>query len=248
MRASPIPRPVKVLIIDDHPIFAEVLATVIAQIDGFEPAAVALNGAAALAKLESTPYNLVLLDLVLPGLSGIELLMAISQRHPDVRVVVCSGLSTTESIETCFRLGAYTFVPKSGDVADVIAAIRGAADGKTVFDSQVADVMRNLTLVSRRKKPLASADLEILRRLAGGVPTKVIARECNISMSAVYKAHQRILSRLDITSDHGLAAAAARFGLIEDKTFAFAGENPSPAESTTRPVIQPTATETSVPN
>ena len=201
MPAIPISRPVKVLIVDDHPVFAEVLASILAPLEGFAAPATALNGQRALAELASGSFNLVLLDLMLPGMSGIELLTAINRQYPDIRVVICSGLTTSEAVETSFRLGAYSYVPKTGEVTDVVAAIRGAADGKTVFDGQVAEIIRQSTIANRQKKSLSTNDLEVLRRLAQGVATKVIARECNLSESAVYKAHKRIAARLDITSE-----------------------------------------------
>ncbi len=238
MPAIPISRPVKVLIVDDHPVFAEVLATILAPIEGFAAPATALNGKRALAELASGSFNLVLLDLMLPGMSGIELLTTINRQYPEIRVVICSGLTTSEAIETSFRLGAYSYVSKTGDVADVVAAIRGAADGKTVFDGQVADIIRQAAIANRQKKTLSPIDLEVLRRLAHGVATKVIADECNLSESAVYKAQKRIASRLDITSDKGLVAAAARFGLTDNVANPNLSPSPSPAATASSAKIE----------
>jgi DNA-binding NarL/FixJ family response regulator len=210
---TPLPRPIRVFIVDDHPIFTNVISDIIAGLEGFLVVGAATSGRATVELLPGMKIDIMLVDLRLPDLGGLELIHIIRETHPHVRVLVCSGLETPESIAMSFRSGAYTYVQKSGRVEDLIAALQGVADGRTILREEVASALRKSVTSSRSLKALSAVDFVILRRLADNVAPKDVALETGLSLSAIYKARSRIFQRCGLTNKHDMHAAAAKLGL-----------------------------------
>ncbi len=214
MPTSPLPQPVRVFIIDDHPMFANVVAEIIRALEGFEVVGVAMSGKAATEMLSDKIVDIMLVDLMLPDLGGLELIHRIRKTHSHARILVCSGLDTPESIEMAFRCGAYAFVKKSGRVEDLIATLKAVAAGKTLLDEEVATILRKAVASSRSLKSLTAVDLVILRRLAEGVDPKDVALETGVSLSGIYKSRSRIFQRCGLVDKKNLHGTAARLGLV----------------------------------
>lgn len=192
----------------------------IAGLAGFLVVGVATSGRTAVELLAGMTIDIMLVDLGLPDVGGLELIHHVRKTHPRVRILVCSGLSNPESIAMSFQAGAYTYVQKSGRVEDLLAALQGVADGRTILSAAVASALRKYVTSARFPKSLSAVDLAIFRRLADRVAPKDVAVEKGLSLSAVYKARSRIFQHCGLTSMHDIHGAAAKLGLVAPLSFA----------------------------
>lgn len=205
----------RVFLIDDHPLYSTVLTEILRDSGDFEMVGSATDGAAAITFLKEYPVDLVLVDLMLPGMSGIEVLETLRDLKLPVKAVVFSGLGTDESIAATFSLGACAYVEKSVEVKELLETLRAVARGEFPLNARTSDVLRGMVRQRTRAKPLASPDLMILKRLAGHASAKEIAEEMGLSLSGVYKARARLATRLGTDNWEGFAAAAANYGLVQ---------------------------------
>ncbi len=204
----------KVLLVDDHPIYSSALAEVLCAGGDFAVVGSAENGADALAFLCAHPVDLLLVDLMMPGMSGLEIIAAALEAMPDLKVVVFTGLATPESMQAAFGLGVCAFLVKSSPVPELLESIRAVVRGEFPLDPAVSEILRDLVRLHSKKKPLAADDLRILRLLAADRTPKEIADEMARSLSSVYKSRDRIAARLDAKSNRDLVPRAQALGLV----------------------------------
>ncbi len=186
----------RIFLVDDHPVFAQMLAEVLNQSGDFVVVGSAGDGRTALAMLAELEVDVLLLDLMLPVISGLEVLAQLRQKRSAVRTVVLSGVASDESIATAFVLGACAVVEKSAEVNELFDALRTVARGGFPMNSRVSGVLRTVVRQRTAGKELAQSDLLILRRLELHYTVKKIADELGLSASAVYKARTRIRHRM----------------------------------------------------
>jgi two-component system NarL family response regulator len=211
----PAPKPrSRVFIVDDHPILSDVLADMLNRTDDFTVVGVAKDGETALKKLEGVSVDILLSDLIMPGMAGLELLEALRATRYGLKVVMFSGVGTDNAIMEAYSQGVSAFVEKSTGVEELLSTLRAVAEGKFPLNSRMGGLMRDH--VRRRKvfKPLAAGDMLILRRLSNGQSLKEIAGELGISVSGVYKARARIKARLNIKGTAGFFHVAMSLGLV----------------------------------
>lgn len=212
---APAPKPrSRVFIVDDHPILSEVLADMLNRTDDFTVVGVATDGERALKQLEGLSVDILLLDLMLPGMGGLELLEAVRATRAQMKVVMCSGVGGDNAIMEAYSQGVSAYVEKSTGVDELFSTLRAVAAGKFPLNSRMGGLIR--AQVRRRKafKPLAAGDLLILRRLSNGQSLKEIAGELGISASGVYKARARIKARMNIKGAAGFFHVAMSLGLV----------------------------------
>ena len=209
------PTPTRVFLIDDHPLYSTVLTEIMREAGDFEMVGTATDGLAALAFIKAHPVDLLLVDLMLPGMSGIEILEAVRDLKLNVKSVVFSGLATDESIAAAFALGVCAYVEKSVDVNALLATLRAVMRGEFPLNAKTSEVLRGMVRQRTRAKPLTAVDLLILKRLASHSSAKEIADEMGLSLSGIYKARARIGARIGAANWEGFAAAAASYGLMQ---------------------------------
>ena len=224
-------RPIRVHVVDDHMIFTSVLADILNESEDFVAAGVSNDAESALERLRAEPVDVLLLDLQLPRMSGVELLQIVQREALAVRTVVCSGVTTDEAVEAAFVAGAFCFVEKTMGIEDLLATLRRVARGESPLSDRAAGVLRKVARRSATVKPLAEQDIAILRRLAAPMAPGQIARELGLSVWGVYKARRRIQARLGSKDDAAMLAMAAQMGL--------AGSGATTARSTSVPVPPP---------
>jgi two-component system invasion response regulator UvrY len=204
----------KVYIVDDHPLYCTVLAEILQEAGEFDVVGLARDGESAIAFLRENKVDILLLDIVLPGLSGMEILAAIQELKIATKTVAISGLKSDDAIALAFSFGAAAYIDKTTDAPDVIANLRAVVRGEFPCNAQANKVLRDMIIRRARFKALSSADLLILKGLAMNLSIKEIAQEAGVSISAVYKARARIAGRTGATNPLGFAKAAADYGLI----------------------------------
>jgi DNA-binding NarL/FixJ family response regulator len=165
--------------------------------------------------LETLQVDILLLDLMLPGISGLEVLERLRGSKCVTRTVVYSGIATDESIAAAFAEGVSAFIEKSSGAEELLTSLRAVVRGEFPMNSRMSSVLRSVVRQRTARKDLAPSDLLILRRLALRHTAKEIADELGMSASAVYKARMRIGSRLGLSGRAGFFSAAASLGLVQ---------------------------------
>jgi two-component system invasion response regulator UvrY len=213
---------VKILIVDDHPIVRaglRRLLTAAPQIDICEAA----SGREALRVLREQQPALVILDLNLPDIGGLEVLARLKAFSPDARVLVLSMHDDETHITRALRAGAAGYVTKNAPPEELLEAIGRIAEGHTYIEHEIAEglVFASIRAAPDPLKELSSRDLEILRRLAEGRTLSQIADTLGIGYKTAANNCSRLKARLGATSTVDLIRIAIRVGLIERDAASF---------------------------
>jgi DNA-binding NarL/FixJ family response regulator len=209
----------KVLIADDHLIFAQGLAALLSGIDGIEVVAVVKNGQEALNKLSTTEADIVISDLQMPVMSGVALMLQLRQHFPAVRVLALSMTEDVSLIREVFQAGAAGFAFKSIDKIELQNALRAIANGENYFTN---DVLRQLVAQPKsNQKDELQGDFSVLSEREIAV-LKLIAAECNsneiaerlfVSVNTVETHRKHLFKKLGVKNALGLIKFAFRNGL-----------------------------------
>jgi len=204
---------IKVVIVDDHQVVRQGLRYLLDQEDGIEVVAECADGESAIAAVRTLAPTVVLLDLFMPGTSGLDVLARIKHDRPATEVLMLTSSTADEHLLAAVRAGALAYLPKTAGVDQVVASVRAAAHGESVLDPQIAArLVREVRDTSPRRGPLdqlSPRETEVLRLLARGRSNREIARACAISEETV-KAHvSSILAKLHLAD----RTQAAIFGL-----------------------------------
>jgi DNA-binding NarL/FixJ family response regulator len=205
----------RVLIVEDHPIFRDGLAGLIATLPEMEIVATAGTAEEAMTELGHHPADVVLMDINLPGVSGIEATRQILNIAPAAGVLIVTMVDDDDSVLAALAAGARGYVLKEASAEEIIAAIRTVAAGGAVFGARIA-----FRLLAKspptRPEPVPAAgeqftarEREVLALLADGIPNKEIARSLNISLKTVQNHVSHILDKLQAT-DRTQAVLRAR--------------------------------------
>jgi two-component system invasion response regulator UvrY len=207
----------RLAIVDDHGIvragFREMLAEEIEISIVFE----ASSGEEALQQLRGCPCDVLLLDLSLPGQSGVDVLRAVRQRHPGIRVLMLSGFPEERYALAMIRHGADGYLSKECEREELIRAIRTVAVGRRYVSSRTAELLAgecagDIVLPSHAQ--LSERELEVFLQLARGASVSDIAASLNLSVKTISTYRSRLLEKLSLSSNAELAAYAIRNGLI----------------------------------
>lgn len=214
--------PIRVLLADDHDLFRAGLRALLSAIDGIEVVGEAGDGHEALRLVEEHSPNVVLMDLMMSGLNGLEATARISRGFPEVRVVVLSMNSAEEFVLPSIRAGARGYLLKNVRPAELEQAIRAAAMGDTYLTPAVArhfvdDFRRRSTDVGDSFERLTPRHREVLQLVAEGNSTKQIAQRLAIAVKTVETYRTQMMEILDIHDIAGLTRYAVRRGIVSSE-------------------------------
>jgi DNA-binding NarL/FixJ family response regulator len=204
----------RVLVVDDHPIFRDGLVALVDAQPDMHVVGTAADGPDAIATAQECTPDVVLMDLNLPSLSGVEATAAIAGFDPAPAVLVITMVDDDDTVVAALRAGARGYVLKGAPADEVAAAIRSVAAGGAVFGSGVAAQV--LTMTSTAQPHVRSPDdgltvreREVLAMIAEGASNAQIARSLNLSVKTVQNYVSRILDKLQL-ADRTQAALHAR--------------------------------------
>ncbi|MCW1958094.1 MAG: response regulator transcription factor [Mycobacterium sp.] len=204
---------IRVVLADDHGVIREGLGRLISALDGIALVGVAADGAEAVAQSEALSPDVVLMDLDMPVMNGIEATKRITASKPGTAVVVLTAFSDRHRIIGALEAGACGYLLKDVDAKDVAEAIRAAARGESPLDPRVARAVLDARKFTEPSSQLSRRELEVLTLLAQGMPNRLIARRLQISEKTV-KAHlTNIFRELGVSDRTQAALWAARHGL-----------------------------------
>ncbi|MGH4019443.1 MAG: response regulator [Pseudonocardiaceae bacterium] len=202
--------------VDDHEMVRTGLRTFFELQDDMEVVGEAGTGEQALALVGALRPDIVLLDLVLPGMTGVQTVRRLAQAHPQVKVVVLTSFSGQDSVLPAVRAGVAGYLLKDVGPAELADALRTVhAGGAPLHPRVAATVMHSVT--GAVPDPLTAREREVLRLIARGLSNRLIARELVLSEKTV-KAHvSAVLSKLGVADRTQAALHAVREGLIEPR-------------------------------
>jgi DNA-binding NarL/FixJ family response regulator len=209
-----------VLLADDHGIVREGLRRLVEGEEGFQVCAEASDGREVLEQVEKHEPDVVILDITMPRLGGIETLERLRERHPGVKVLLFSVHGDPPFVQKAVSLGADGYVLKNGPASEVVNAIRAVARGGSYFSPSIArEIVDQLRAPKRGAGDtfslLSTREREVLHLIAEGRSAKEIAKELGISSKTVEAHRTSLMRKLGARKATELVRFAVRHGLIE---------------------------------
>jgi DNA-binding NarL/FixJ family response regulator len=210
MADSSLSRPIRLLIVDDHAVVRAGFSAVLSRQLGLEVVGSLQSGAEALSFLECCPVDVLLLDLHMPGMSGIETLLALPALSCTPKVIVISNLEPDEDICRAVETGAMGYLPKDISCAEIVEAVYAVHAGKSHFPQCIRD------RVSERKfqPSLSRRELEILEMVAKGLTNKEIGRAIQVSHFTVRNHVRHIIAKLEVGGRTEATTVAIQQGIL----------------------------------
>ena len=214
-------RVAKVLIVDDHPAVREGLAARIAHQPDLEVCGEAEDIDQALAMMDATGADVVVIDISLKTGSGIDLIRRIKARHPGARLLVCSMYPDSLYAERALRAGAQGYINKENTTGRIVEAIRSVRDGQAYVSDEIAERLEALA-VPPDEAPLArllpaqvlsDRELDVFQRIGDGQTTAEIAHQLELSVHTIETYRRRIKVKLRLHTAAQLSRAAAEWAL-----------------------------------
>ena len=209
------PQGISILLVDDHPIVRQGYRRVLENQRDFRVVAEADNAAGAYSAFKAHSPDIVVMDISMPGASGLEAIRNIRARDGHAHVLVFSMHSEASLVKAAFSAGAGGYVTKSSEPAVLIRAIRSVAHGDRAMSDDVAQVLalESLAPSGSALDQLAEREIEVLRQIAAGATQDEIATNLNLSLKTVQNYHYMIKAKTGLKTDAQLVRLAAACGL-----------------------------------
>jgi DNA-binding NarL/FixJ family response regulator len=213
---------IKIILADDHRIFRKGLKALFSEKKNIEVLAEADNGDEALEATKKYKPEIVVMDIAMPKMDGIEATRQIRERFPDTEVVVLSMHAKKAYIDQVLKAGAKGYVLKDSDEENLLSAIDTVHNGGYYLDSPIADQVlsdyfrdKSKREIKEQSDPLSEREKEVLRLLAEGHSNQEVADTLYISRKTVENHRANIIRKTGIQGQVGLTKYAARIGLID---------------------------------
>ena len=212
--------PLRILLVDDHRILREGLCALLTREPGFAVVGQLGDGDGTLKTVRREPPDLVVLDVHLPDMNGIEVARRILAVFPEVKVIMLTSDHSHESVHEALLAGVSGYVIKENASEELVQAIRAVVAGQLFLCPEVStDIIASyrrgqLPNIAPPGPPLSTREREVLKLLAGGLRTKEIAERIGISAKTVETYRHRLMEKLQLTSVAELTRYAIREGLI----------------------------------
>jgi len=208
----PLTPSVRVMVADDQLLVRAGIVSLLSQIDGFSPAGAVSDGQLALEACESTPPDVLLLDLNMPGPDGVAITRTLHQRQPGVKVLILSASTEAQVARDALAAGARGYVSKDFVMDELAMALKAVTAGKVYLSPSVATaVMLN---ASPEPVALTPRQQDVLRGIAQGHSNKEIARDMGVSLKTVAYHRAELIQRLDLHDVASLTRYAIAQGMV----------------------------------
>ena len=213
--------PIRVLVVDDHAVVRQGLRGLLELQDGIEVAGDAADGDQGVDAATRLRPDVILMDLVMPALDGVEATRLLRERLPETRVIVLTSFLDDDKLLPALRAGAAGYLLKNAEPQEVVRAVRAAHAGQTVIDPVVAARLVETLAADDRGDPidlLTPREREVLVLIGRGYANKRIALELGLAEKTV-KAHVgHVLAKLGVSDRTQAAIAAVRAGLVDPRS------------------------------
>jgi len=209
---------IRILVVDDHPVVREGIAAMLERQSDMEVVGEASDGAAGVDQCMAKNPDIVLMDLRMPVMDGVEAMRKISEKQPAVRFIVLTTYDNDEYIFKGIEAGARAYLLKDAPREDLFKAVRAVHRGESLIHPTVASkVLDRFATLSRQAQPpelLSEREMEVLRLMATGAANKTIAAQLCISESTVKTHVQSIFQKLDVNDRTEAVTHALQRGII----------------------------------
>ena len=206
--------PIRILIVDDHAVVRQSLRQVIDAQPDVEVIAEAADGDMAVQLAETLTPDVILMDLLMPEVSGVEAIKRIIAQQPSMRIVALTSSIEEKQVTEALQAGAQGYILKSSRVNDVIEAIRRVADGQNVLDPAAAQVIMQQTRIHDPLDTLTQRERDVFDHLAQGYTNPEISQKLNISEVTVRTHIAKLLEKLSLRDRTQVVIYALKRGLI----------------------------------
>lgn len=208
----------RVIVIEDHTAVRQMICQLVETIPGCSVVGDTGDGQDAYNLCLEKKPDLVILDIMLPGLNGVEVLKRFSRHLKQVRVLVFSGYKNENLLKSCMLAGAHGFVEKSATLNALKEAILSVSEGATAFGENNTKIL-NLALKNQKSIPpvelLTARERETLQLIAEGLSTRQIADKLDISAKTAENHRTNLMRKLDLHNAAGLTRFAIEIGILE---------------------------------
>ncbi len=208
---------IKILIVDDHSVVRQGLRMFLKLEKDFEVIGEASTGAEAVDRVVELHPDVVLMDLLMPGMNGVEATKAIKKSYPDIEVIALTSVLEDTTVVNAIRAGAIGYLLKDTEADELIQAIKAAAQGQVQLSPQAAERLMREIRAPESPEKLTDREIEVLRLVAEGKSNKEIAGTLYISETTVKTHVSNILMKLDLPSRTRATIYAVRMGLVSGK-------------------------------
>lgn len=209
---------IKVLIVDDHAMVRIGISSYLQIESDIEVVGVAENGLEAVEKAKELNPDVILMDLVMPEMDGVESSKKILKNNPRQKIIILTSFIDDELVYPAIRAGATSYILKTGTADEIVDAIHKAVMGKSVFEDEVADKIKkhpNKIQEEELFESLTNRELEVLRLIGEGKTNKEIGDELYISLKTVKTHVSNILNKLDVQDRTQATIYAFKHGLVK---------------------------------
>lgn len=217
-------QPIRLMVVDDHTLFRQGLSAVLGAADDIEVVGEASNGEEAVARAAELMPSLILMDIQMPELNGIEATRRIAASDPEVGVIVLTMFEDDDSVFAAMRAGARGYILKGADQAELLRAVRAVAAGEALFGPSIARRLITFFASGERERvrpfpELTDREREVLALVASGSSNSDIARKLVVSQKTVRNHISNIFNKLAVADRSQAIVRARQAGL--------AGESPT---------------------
>lgn len=213
---------IKVLVVDDHSLVREGIITMLSVYEDFKVIGDAESGEEALKKVAKNQPDVMLLDINMPGLNGIETAKRMASDHPEVKIIILSMEVTQEHISEAIKAGVAGYLAKDTKKDILAEAIRKVMEGEQYFGQKISQVIfkgfykqSKGERIANENKDLSKREVEVLRQIASGMSNREIAEKLFISIRTVDAHRNHIMQKLNLKSTAELVKYAIREKIIE---------------------------------
>lgn len=211
--------PIKIVVVDDHKIVRDGLCSLIEQQEGYTIVGQAENGREAIQVARREKPDVIIMDLSMPEMNGIDATSQITEEMPECRVIILSMHSDKRFVTGALQAGASGFLLKECAFKEVSLALDALKANQTYLSPQIAHIVvndyRKHLITGKKENALTTAEREVLQLIAEGLATRDIAERLNVSVKAIEARRRKVMEKLGVNSLAALVKYAIREGLTE---------------------------------
>jgi len=208
----------RLMIVEDHDLVRTGLRNILEGVAGLELVAEAANGEDAIVLARQHKPDVILMDVGLPGISGLETTERILKTQPDIRIIILTAFTEPPLPARLLDIGASGYLTKACDARELIVAVKAVSRGERYIGSEIAQQLALSLLPGTPQSPfqeLTARELEVMMMLTQGMKASAIAEVINVSPKTIATYKYRIYDKVGVNSEVELLRLALRYGLVK---------------------------------